>query len=87
MGLIVGKFFQHEDVNFIHRYEFSGGKVIYHGWAAPGTPDSTAKWCIVKYTYDVDDLVAIDHPKDAAGTQTNAPVFSWQGRAGYTYSA
>lgn len=89
MALVrVGEFFMMEDVNFIHRYEYDSGNLIYHGWASPGTADSAVGWCIVKYTYDVSDQVThANHPQNASSVQTNEPVFIWSSRAGYTYTA
>ena len=90
MGLVkLGEFYDVVSDDFIHRYAYDAGAVIYHGWAAPGTADSDAKWCIVKYTYDGSDLIGIDHPKNSAGVQTNEPIFIWTraSREAYTYSA
>ena len=37
---------------FSYRSDFVGGtKVIYEGFANPGTAESASKWQIVKYTY------------------------------------
>lgn len=90
MGLVkLGEFYDVASDNFIHRYAYTAGVVIYHGWAKPGTADSAIGWCIVKYTYDGSDLIGIDHPKNDASTpvQTNEPIFIWDSRASYTYSA
>lgn len=89
MGLVrIGEFFQMESNNFIHRYTYDSGNLIYHGWAAPGTADASVGWCIEKFTYDESNQVLTSNlPQNAAGVQTNEPVFVWSSAASYTYSA
>lgn len=88
MGLVkLGEFYDVASDDFIHRYAYTDGVITYHGWAKPGTADTARGWCIVKYTYDTGNLVGIDHPQNAAGVQTNGPIFIWGDRAEYNYGA
>ena len=62
------------------KFASSGGKVIYRGWAYPGTATSSSKWRIVKYIYSGNDVTDKRYPNG-----DNRRVYVWNSRASYTY--
>ena len=60
----------------------STGRVIYIGYAEPGTSKGSAKWQIRKLTYDANG--AMSDVQFANGS--NEFKFEWDERATYTYS-
>lgn len=65
---------------FIHKYEYSGSSLTYHGIAAPGSGTSSNVWRLMKYQYNgvnVSDILF------SSGTANF--IHQWDLRATYTY--
>jgi hypothetical protein len=67
------------------RGEYSGGNIIYKGYARPGTATSTAAWQIAKLTYSGSSITQIDWPQNGSIASSEF-IFVWDDRATYTYS-
>lgn len=57
---------------------------IYKGWAEYGTAEAAGAWMIVKVTLDA--TVELDVIEGIAGGVINVFTFTWDGRAGHSYS-
>lgn len=66
--------------------EYSGGNLIYRGFARPGTATSVAKWQIAKLAYSGSSITSITWPQDSASHASSEFNFEWDERANYTYS-
>lgn len=57
---------------------------IYKGWADYGSAESVAAWMISKITLDT--TTELDVVDGIAGGSVNLFTFTWDGRAGHSYS-
>ena len=76
---------------FSYRSDFqSGTRVIFEGWADPGTAESAEQWQIVKYTYTSNKLTKSEWAEKTLtnGTKqaTDEFLFAWSDRTTLTYS-
>ena len=73
------------NIGFSYRADFSGGtRVIYEGWAYPGSAEGDAVWQIVKHTYNASSrLTASNWAKFTNNSNvqksTDDFVFAWTG--------
>lgn len=68
--------------NLNYQAEYSGGNLIYQGFASPGNATSTAAWKIAKYTYDGSNNLLTIKWAGGASSYTNI----WDNRASLSYS-
>lgn len=68
------------------RGEYSGGNLIYKGYAKPGADTAEDVWQIAQLTYSGSDVTQVDWPQDSNGVASNDFRFAWDDRATYTYS-
>lgn len=57
---------------------------IYKGWADYGSSNSDQAWMIVQLI--LDQSVELDMTEGIAGGKVNLFTFTWDGRAGHSYS-
>lgn len=63
------------------------GLLEYIGYARPGTPDSSSRWQIIKFSYDGSSrLTGNSFPQNTSGNPSNKYEFEWDERENYTYS-
>ena len=77
----LGTFNQGLPSSYTEAYESSSNRVVYHGFASPGTAKSAAGWAIRKFIYSGFDVTDVQW---AGGTAAFNSV--WDNRASYTYS-
>lgn len=63
------------------KLEYSGGLLVYVGFANPGQPEDEAGWMILKNTYDGNDLTDVQFANGASNFEA-----IWDDRASYNYS-
>jgi hypothetical protein len=69
------------------RGEYAGDNLTYKGYAQPGSAEGDSIWQLAFLTYDVSgNVLSIKFPQLPNGVASNDYLFSWTGRAGYTYS-
>ena len=64
------------------RVDYASSTVIYYGWAAPGTAETTVKWQIVRETLDSSQR----HTKKEFAQGSIDFTSAWSLLATYTYS-
>ena len=75
------------DMAFQGEYYAGTNNLKYKGLARPGASTSAAVWQLALLTYDgSNNLLTITWPQDSNGVASSEYVFTWSGRAGYTYS-
>ena len=73
---------------FEYRAWFSGGYILYEGWAYPtgntgsATDEGALVWQILKHTHDGDGNLT----KSSWANHDDSFIFSWTLRATYTYA-
>ena len=73
------------NVGFEYRAEYSGGYILYEGWAYPNgqaTNEGSLIWEIIKHTHDGDGNLT----KSSWANYDDAFNKSWTLRASYTYA-
>ena len=68
------------------RAEYSGGNLIYKGYARPGASTAESVWQISFLTYSGSDVTQVDWPQDANGVASSDFKFAWDDRATYNFS-
>ena len=70
---------------FEYRAEFSGGNILYEGWAIPtnsATDESALAWQIIKHTHNSDNNLT----KSSWANYSDAFDKSWTSRGTYKYA-
>jgi hypothetical protein len=75
----------HSDMAFLADYTVP--TAVYMAYARPGASQSAAVWQLALYTYNVGGkLLSVTWPEAANGAASSEFIFTWSGRAGYTYA-
>jgi uncharacterized protein YkuJ len=69
-----------ENLQYQSRFEYSGGVVVYAGYAPATAAESDSAWVIKKFSYSGSDVVKVTFANDS-----NSFNLSWDQRAAYSY--
>ena len=70
----------YEDLQYQSRFEYSGGLVVYAGYAPPTAAETDPMWIIKKYVYSGTDVVKI-----VLADASNSFDKKWSSRTSYSY--
>jgi len=66
--------------SYIHKYEYTGSSLTYHGIAAPGSSTSSNVWRMIKYLYSGSNVSDVLFSSGTANF-----IYQWDLRTTYTY--